>query len=610
MSEPFDSSADHSDEPIAKETCEDVDGLCDELTDLQIKYDALLKVNNFDMLEFDILTGQMILPKDLADLYDLPLVVDNAIDELIARGIIREQSESEFRRVYRQVSEGAPEASATLINYDADGNETLTEVKLRTVFNQSGSPVRAFVFVKDATENRKFIREEQYLAAITSRNLMTFVVDIDRDFIMWAKSLFPNVDKEIIGKSHTAAAHHVARHEAHPDDMLLLLQNSNVDYWKRSFEMGHTQLDFEYRRRNTANGPYVWAHSTVNIMKDELTGHLYAFYQAVDVHEKKTVLRRAATEQGYFKSMIAEADSVEEVNVTKDLLIHIYHNGKQVEIPETESFHAYTVQLVESGQIYTEDAPQIFNFLDCKRIEELYEQGGRVDTLEYRRTNDEGVMNWYLASSNYTQDPETGDILSFTFIVNINEQKVHELELDHRANYDGLTHVLNKVSLKSAINDAVREHGRRGSDGVHALMVLDIDYFKSVNDEHGHAFGDIVITDFANRIKKTFRENDIIGRVGGDEFVVLLKDARNKESVADKAQELIESARDVYEIHDQCRKITASVGIAMLGKDGMNFTELFASADKALYMAKSRGRDQYAFYDSAEALLLKKRNKV
>lgn len=600
MPEPVDSSAKRSDEHIVLPTCEDVDSLRGELVSLQAKYDALLDVNNLALFEFDILTGQMILPKELADLYDLPLIVENAIDELIARGIIREQSESEFRRIYREVSEGAPDASATLINHDADGNEIITEIKLRTVFSQSGEPVKALAFIKDATEERKFIREEQYLAAITSRNLMTFVVDIDRDIVMWAKSIVPQAGKEVIGETYSASARHTAKHEAHPDDMLLLLQLTNIDYWKRSFETGHTQIDFEYRRRNTTQGPYVWVHSTINILKDELTGHLYALYQAVDIHEEKTVLRRAATEQGYFKSMIAAADSVKEINVTKDRLIRSYHNGKQVEIPENRSYREYTEQLVDSGEIYIEDAPMIFNFMNRERITEIFAQGERTDTMEYRRINDEGVMNWFLASSSYTQDPETGDILSFTFVVNINDQKVHEQELSYKANYDGLTRVLNKVSLKNAINEAIREHGRRESDGMHAFMVLDIDYFKSVNDEHGHAFGDIVITDFAERVKKTFRENDIIGRVGGDEFVVLLKDARDRESVAAKAQELVESAQHTYDIHDKRREITVSVGIALLGKDGMNFAELFEHADKALYAAKSRGRNQYAFYDSTD----------
>ena len=127
------------------------------------------------------------------------------------------------------------------------------------------------------------------------------------------------------------------------------------------------------------------------------------------------------------------------------------------------------------------------------------------------------------------------------------------------------------------------------------MLAIDIDNFKGVNDNLGHLVGDKVLIDAANKFKKIFRKTDIIGRFGGDEFVIFIKDVPSQEFIENKASEILNSIRSKVNNNDKC-KISASVGIALCPAHGLDFHELYKNADDALYFSKKHNKDAWRMF--------------
>ena len=170
--------------------------------------------------------------------------------------------------------------------------------------------------------------------------------------------------------------------------------------------------------------------------------------------------------------------------------------------------------------------------------------------------------------------------------------------LDNKARNDLLTGILNKHSFEEYAENCVTsslaiEH--------HALILLDLDNFKGVNDTLGHAYGDQVLANVGTILRSIFSKDDYIGRLGGDEFGVLLntppmEDNEFRKLVATKCEDLCEAFRNNYTGEDQDYKISGSIGVATFPECGTTFKELYAASDKALYVSKKRGKDTYTFY--------------
>ena len=169
------------------------------------------------------------------------------------------------------------------------------------------------------------------------------------------------------------------------------------------------------------------------------------------------------------------------------------------------------------------------------------------------------------------------------------QERVMQVQMSKKARMDGLTGLLNKTASIESITDYMLESEK---DQMHALLMIDCDNFKAVNDNFGHAVGDEVIKYFASVMKRTFRDSDIKGRFGGDEFIVFMKNT-TKEATALRATQLNEAIRKPYIKDGKEIRISCSIGVAYFPKDGSNFENLFNAADGALYKAKSVGKDRF-----------------
>ncbi len=185
---------------------------------------------------------------------------------------------------------------------------------------------------------------------------------------------------------------------------------------------------------------------------------------------------------------------------------------------------------------------------------------------------------------------------SFT---DISRQKLVEEEIRHQANHDHLTGLPNRMYLQAALEQALCI-GRR-EKGEAALMFLDLDRFKLVNDTFGHAIGDRLLIEVARRLRDCVRESDLVARLGGDEFVVLLTDGRIKEGATVVAEKILVSLSAPYQFGEQRLNNTPSIGISLYPRDGECAETMMKLADAAMYDAKQAGRGQYKFFQRRDA---------
>lgn len=175
-----------------------------------------------------------------------------------------------------------------------------------------------------------------------------------------------------------------------------------------------------------------------------------------------------------------------------------------------------------------------------------------------------------------------------------NEEK--DKMLREKADTDLLTGLNNKLATERKIKEYMEEN----PNSLGMLFVLDIDNFKKINDNHGHAFGDEVLRSLGNQIGSVFRVTDIIGRTGGDEFMIFLKFLKDDTNTLKEAEKLVRFFKDFTAGEYVKYSATASIGAAVFPEHGADFDSLYKSADKALYKAKQRGKNQLAFYDDRD----------
>ncbi len=166
--------------------------------------------------------------------------------------------------------------------------------------------------------------------------------------------------------------------------------------------------------------------------------------------------------------------------------------------------------------------------------------------------------------------------------------------MEHRATHDALTGAPNRAMFDELMQVAMA-NARRNSSQI-ALLFVDLDHFKQVNDTYGHAAGDATLVEVVARINQTVRENDIVARLSGDEFAVLLQSVENDQQIKTVAQKLIQVLGEPIEYKDHVLGIGASIGISVFPRDGDTAEKLLINADAAMYHAKRDGRNTFSFY--------------
>lgn len=185
-----------------------------------------------------------------------------------------------------------------------------------------------------------------------------------------------------------------------------------------------------------------------------------------------------------------------------------------------------------------------------------------------------------------------------SLFTDITPQKQHQAELETIAHFDALTHLPNRVLFADRLDQALLQCERRR--GLLAVVYLDLDGFKTVNDSHGHAVGDALLVQLAQRMRWAVREGDSIARLGGDEFVAVLVDLESEQACVPVLERLLAAASEPVQLaangQEVSLKVSASIGAALYPQHGRTGTDLMRVADAAMYRAKLQGKNRYCIY--------------
>ncbi|MFZ4482333.1 MAG: putative bifunctional diguanylate cyclase/phosphodiesterase, partial [Rhodoferax sp.] len=219
--------------------------------------------------------------------------------------------------------------------------------------------------------------------------------------------------------------------------------------------------------------------------------------------------------------------------------------------------------------------------------------------------NKAGELYWVDSAIVPLMDAE-GDVVRYISIrIDITDRKRAEEDILHMATHDSLTGLANRALLLERVKQSV-ESGRRKQDKA-AVLFIDLDQFKAVNDSLGHDVGDLLLIEVAQRLTNSVRTEDTVARQGGDEFIVFLPYVDDVSGVQHLAEKLLKALSEPFAIQDQTLYIGSSIGVAMFPQDGLSVADLLKSSDTAMYRVKESGRNNYLFFTSSMSQALSDR---
>lgn len=228
--------------------------------------------------------------------------------------------------------------------------------------------------------------------------------------------------------------------------------------------------------------------------------------------------------------------------------------------------------------------------------------------MEEKETWPDGRESWVLTTKVPLKDRRGQIIGTMGIARDITERKKAEAHISYLALHDALTGLPNRILLQDRLGQAIALACRNGKQV--AVLMLDMDHFKDINDTLGHYVGDRLLEAVSVRLRACLRESDIVARLGGDEFVVALPDVAGSEEIESVARKVLAAVAEPMEIESHALQVRASIGISQYPADGESAGVLLQNADAAMYKAKTRGRGSHFFFTSELNEVTQRRQKL
>ncbi len=213
---------------------------------------------------------------------------------------------------------------------------------------------------------------------------------------------------------------------------------------------------------------------------------------------------------------------------------------------------------------------------------------------EYRVVLPNQGVRWREGNATPERLPD-GSTLWHGFITDITSRKEHEHQLEHVAHYDSLTDLPNRTLLADRLQQAMTQSLRH--EHSLAVVYLDLDGFKTVNDTYGHDVGDNLLVIVAKRMKDALRDGDSLARIGGDEFIAILADLEQPEDVEHVLARLLMAAAEPVTVNENVMQVSASIGVTLYPQDMVDADQLVRHADQAMYIAKQAGKNRFHLFN-------------
>ena len=373
----------------------------------------------------------------------------------------------------------------------------------------------------------------------------------------------------------------------YPDDLDKAWQS--IDKVMKGTATAH---DLEYRML-TKDGGIKWIHDKANVMKRDDDGKpLRMSGTHSDISDRKV----AEEKLELAASVFTHASESIIITNTEGLIIDVNDTFIKSTGYSREESIGRNPRFLQSNRHPPEYYSQMWHTINNegnwhgeiwnrRKNGELYAEMKTISAV----CNEKGVTTHYVALGN-----------------DITEKVKQQNQLERIAHYDVLTHLPNRVLLADRLSQAML-HCTRNNLNI-AVVFLDLDGFKVVNDTYGHDMGDDLLITLSGRMQKALREGDSLARIGGDEFVAVLTDLHEstyKDDCLPVLDRLLDAASEPITINETVLNVSASIGVTLYPEDNVNSDQLMRHADQAMYIAKESGKNRYHFFDMAQDVAVK-----
>lgn len=559
------------------------------------RFNIAMGFSDVTVFEYDVISKKIHAQPTDFEVFGMPAVVEDGIEEMMASGLVPSRSHENFRELYRKIDAGEPSAKTIIYANAVDGSERVVELLLVNIFDESGKPIYAVGVRKDVTDLIIAQKEKKYSEIIMSDWTFVYEANVTRNRIIrydevWAAHMG-------VSDIHTFSKmiHRICDAAIAPEHVELVKSSMAVENILENYKNGQRIISIEYMKRLDGNGEFAWFRQSVNIIEEEITGDIDIRVYSKNIDDEKQREQRLSDEQRYYEARLQKADLVYEFNMTKNIVVTGCENWDKLFGVKVSNNYTQMMKEFCEKALHPDDREQFKELMFRENVIKAYDAGKREVVFEYRRLDLNGEFIWVSCTLHLFDEPNTGDIKSYCYVQSIDSQKKEQIALIYKSQRDSLTGFYNKATLEEEIVEFLSTSDAK--TGKHAFFILDLDFFKAINDNFGHAFGDMFLSQTAGKISSLFRENDILGRIGGDEFVVFMKNVQSEHAVCVKAEELCTALTETYMQNGVAHHVSVSIGIAICNKHGRNYLDLYHNSDTALYYAKEHGRAQYAIYN-------------
>ncbi len=525
--------------------------------------------------------------------------IDNIPTSLIERGFLHQDSISAFKSFLQQMESGEKNGDCILQLKTAANTFETFHLQYHMMYDNRGIPIKTLVFLEDFINYKKELSLTQN-HPLSSNNITCYCnINLTQDKIVEFNGYRMNSPNDALLSLHqikySEIYKSVVQNFVWGEDLDVLLSYTNLDFLLHHHEKGQQWMQVNHRIKNK-NGSFTWMITTLHFMNDSFSKDKFVFIYHQNISEQKIPAFQSKAKDYFQKFLVASTIGYCDANITQNY-IETY-NGEWKNLVDSlqlkKDIGDYDRFLVETVNLHIPDEymQMYYSTLSRDNLLNAFTRGETELRFEHMWKQKDKTPFWVMVSIYLFRDDITQDIRGLICMKDIHEEKTAQLELQNKAERDSLSQLYNRCAFESRVEALLEKEPYEQ----HALFVIDVDNFKTINDTFGHQYGDQILQEISEIINNTFRKDDIKGRIGGDEFTVCLQNVVSMQAVIKKAKQLSKALYLKRRKNHLEYVISVSIGVALYPQHGNNYFTLFEKADNALYVTKQNGKNQVSVF--------------